>query len=107
MTQFGQSSNALPLSIMENETLLILMEECAEVIQAISKCQRFGLNAVKPSTSKTNKEHLTEELGDLVAMIDILIEQDFIKIDQLVSAKIAKKEKLKKWSNISHSILNK
>lgn len=95
------------LYTMQNETLLILMEECAEVIQAISKCQRFGLNNIKPLTDKTNKDHLTEELGDLAAMIDILIDQGIVGSSGLDAAKIAKKEKLKKWSSIPHNVLNK
>lgn len=83
------------------------MEECAEVIQAISKCQRFGLNNIKPMTDKTNKDHLTEELGDLAAMIDILIDQGIVGSSALNTAKTAKKEKLKKWSTIPHHVLNK
>ena len=82
------------------EAMDILQEECAEVIQAVSKISRFGLDNFKPGKPKTNREHLEEELGDLMAMIDILQEMDivsFSKIDQAAEAKI---EKLKKWSNI-------
>ena len=32
----------------ENEICLITMEECSEVIQAISKVQRFGIDGVHP-----------------------------------------------------------
>jgi NTP pyrophosphatase (non-canonical NTP hydrolase) len=82
------------------EVMNILSEECAEVIQAISKCHRFGLDNYKPGKPKTNKEHLEEELGDLLAMIDILIEMKVVQTENLVLAKVAKIEKLKKWSNI-------
>jgi NTP pyrophosphatase (non-canonical NTP hydrolase) len=82
------------------EVMNILSEECAEVIQAISKCHRFGLDNYKPGKPKTNKEHLEEELGDLMAMIDILIEMKVVQTENLVLAKVAKIEKLKKWSNI-------
>lgn len=92
---------------MDNETLMILMEECAETIQAISKCQRFGLNSVSPITNKANIDHLTQEIGDVIAMVDILLEQGVINNTSLTLAKQIKKEKLKQWSNISHSILNK
>lgn len=84
----------------EREVMNILSEECAEVIQAISKCHRFGLNNFKPGKPKTNLEHLEEELGDLLAMIDILKEMAVIDQRALDEAKIAKIEKLKKWSNI-------
>jgi NTP pyrophosphatase (non-canonical NTP hydrolase) len=82
------------------EVMDILQEECAEVIQAVSKISRFGIDNLKPGKPKTNREHLEEELGDMLAMIDILIDKGIVSSDHLVSAKIAKIEKLKKWSTI-------
>jgi NTP pyrophosphatase (non-canonical NTP hydrolase) len=83
-----------------NEVMDILQEECAEVIQAVSKIRRFGMDNHKPGKPKTNRDHLAEELGDMLAMIDILIEKDIVSESQLRSAKAAKIEKLKTWSNI-------
>lgn len=83
-----------------NEAMDILQEECAEVIQAVSKCRRFGLTNIKPSKDRTNLECLEEEIGDLMAMIDILVDKNVLLWDNLELAKKAKKEKLKKWSNI-------
>ena len=54
------------------EVMDILQEECAEVIQAVSKISRFGLDNFKPGKPKTNREHLEEEIGDLMCMIDLL-----------------------------------
>lgn len=82
------------------EVMDILQEECAEVIVAVSKISRFGLNNFKPGKPKTNLEHLEEELGDTLAMIDILLEFGIINPLALEQAKLAKIEKLKKWSNI-------
>ena len=65
------------------ETLLILQEECAEVTQAVSKCFRFGLDNFKPGKPATNVEHLEVEIGDLLAMIDILVEQGIVDPDRL------------------------
>lgn len=87
----------------EREVMNILSEECAEVIQAISKCHRFGLDNLKPGKPKTNCEHLEEELGDLLAMLDILLDMQVVSKTALESAKLAKIEKLKKWSNIFNS----
>jgi NTP pyrophosphatase (non-canonical NTP hydrolase) len=84
-----------------NEILLIMQEECAEVTQAISKCFRFGLDNHKPGKPKTNKEHLEEELGDLVAMITLLEIHGIISQHNIEKAKLAKFEKLKTWSNIT------
>ena len=78
----------------------ILQEECAEVIQAVSKISRFGLDNYKPGKPKTNREHLEEELGDLLAMIDILVELGVISETSVQKAEVAKIEKLKQWSTI-------
>lgn len=84
------------------EVMNILSEECAEVIQAVSKINRFGLDNFKPGKPKTNREHLEEELGDMLAMIDILCSKGVIELDNLRVAKLAKIEKLKQWSNIQN-----
>ena len=83
------------------EILLILQEECAEVTQAISKCFRFGPDQLKSGKDRTNIQMLQEELGDLLAMIDLLVKKD-VGVDwkELMLAKQNKFLKLKQWSNI-------
>jgi NTP pyrophosphatase (non-canonical NTP hydrolase) len=66
----------------------------------VSKIRRFGADNVKPGKPKTNRDHLEEELGDMLAMIDIMLELRIISLDNLEIAKKAKIEKLKQWSNI-------
>ena len=83
-----------------NEVMDILQEECAEVIQAVSKIRRFGIEGRHPDKPYNNREHLEEELGDMLAMIDILMVNDIVSWGNLHQAKRAKIEKLKKWSNI-------
>jgi NTP pyrophosphatase (non-canonical NTP hydrolase) len=82
------------------EVMDILQEECAEVIQAVSKISRFGLDNLKPGKPKTNRQHLEEELGDLLAMITILLDKGIVDSVQLEQAEAAKIEKLKQWSTI-------
>jgi NTP pyrophosphatase (non-canonical NTP hydrolase) len=82
------------------EVMDILQEECAEVIQAVSKISRFGIDNFKPGKPKTNREHLEEEIGDVLAMIDIMLEKNVVSLAHLEAAKTAKIEKLKRWSNI-------
>lgn len=83
------------------EVLDILQEEAAEVIQAVSKIRRFGWDNNHPdSPDQNNLEHLEEELGDMQAMIEILMELDVASWGNVTVAKRAKIEKLKKWSNI-------
>jgi NTP pyrophosphatase (non-canonical NTP hydrolase) len=83
-----------------NEILHILQEECTEVTQAISKCFRFGLDNAKPGKPLTNVEHLEGEIGDLLAMVDLLKYYNVVSDEGLNTAKQAKIEKLKMWSNI-------
>jgi NTP pyrophosphatase (non-canonical NTP hydrolase) len=84
------------------EVMDILKEEFAEVIQAVSKISRFGLDNYKPGKPKTNRAHLEEELGDMITMIDILHSMDIVSWTNIDRAAEAKREKLKKWSNIQN-----
>lgn len=89
------------LNDQQNEVLLITLEECAEVIQAISKVFRFGIDSVHNSVS--NKEHLEEETGDLLCMIEMMMEQGILDREVVAKAKFAKRAKLAKWSNIKEA----
>jgi NTP pyrophosphatase (non-canonical NTP hydrolase) len=81
------------------EALVILQEECAEVIQAVSKCYRFGLdNSHKSGT--TQRANLEMEIGDMLALVDILVEQGVVDLNNLNTAKLNKIEKLKIWSKL-------
>lgn len=82
------------------EIFCITQEECAEVTQSISKVFRFGFESKHPVTNKTNRESLEEELGDLLAMIDILVQKCIVSDSNINLARHKKKEKLKVWSNI-------
>ena len=85
---------------VQKEIFCITQEECAEVTQAISKIFRFGFDSVHPVTNKSNMESLEEEVGDLLAMIDIMVERCIVSDSNINAARQAKKEKLKVWSNI-------
>lgn len=81
-----------------NEILSILTEEASEVIQAVSKIFRFGLDS--SWKGETNREHLEEEIGDLLCMVELLIKAGIIDQNQVQIAKQNKYQKLKKWSTI-------
>ena len=83
----------------QKEIMLICQEECAEVTQAISKVFRFGIDGVH--NGATNRERLEEEVGDLLCMIEMMIEQQIIDGNTVTEASIKKKEKLAKWSNFN------
>lgn len=81
------------------EILIITQEECAEVIQEVSKIFRFGIEN-QHKTGISHKEKLEQEIGDLLAMVDLLYENQVIDIERTKLAISNKKEKLKIWSKI-------
>lgn len=81
-----------------NEIYAITQEECAEVIQAISKVNRFGLDS--SHKGRTNREHLEEEVGDLMCMLDLLVEFGVLDLVAVAEAGRRKRQKLSQWSNI-------
>lgn len=83
------------------EILLILQEECAEVTQAVSKVFRFGFDSCYPTEdSASTKECLELEVGDLLCMIDLLIENGIVSDSMVNQCRKNKREKLKIWSSI-------
>jgi MazG nucleotide pyrophosphohydrolase domain. len=76
------------------ELLVILMEECAEVSQESSKLIRFG------SETWADVLNFEEEIGDLLCMIELCYENDLIDPNSVEEHMLAKREKLKKWSNL-------
>ena len=82
------------------EALGILQEECAEVIVEVSKCNRFGMNSLHYKTGLPHSDMLATEIGDVLAMVDILVDQGILSRDALDVAIHNKKEKLKVWSSI-------
>jgi len=79
----------------KNTVMAILQEECAEVVQAVSKIYRFGLD--NSWNGVTNKQALITEIGDVLALIEILVTETDINIseDDIRNAIENKKEKLK------------
>ena len=83
---------------IDKEILLITQEECAEVTQAISKVFRFGMD--DEYKGQTNREHLEEEIGDLMCMIDLMIDSGMVSESAVMAAKNEKLMKLQTWSSI-------
>jgi NTP pyrophosphatase (non-canonical NTP hydrolase) len=60
------------------EILVVLIEECGEVIQAATKCLRFGWDRDHPLYG-VNHEVLAQELGDVLGVADALnLRQDLV-----------------------------
>ena len=74
------------------ELMVITMEECGELIQVCSK-------AIRTKKYRNNKK-LTEEIGDVMCMVGLLMQNGIIdedKVEERIKVKLAK---LAKWSNL-------
>ena len=74
------------------ELMVITMEECGELIQECSKSIRCN--------NYYNNKKLTEEVGDVIYMIELLHKYDLISWNEVYERGMIKKEKLKKWSKL-------
>lgn len=83
----------------QREIMVITQEEAAEVIQEISKIFRFGIDD-SHRDGMTHRQRLTSEVGDLLAMIDLLLDSRLIEPVEVEMAKQAKTKKLRKYSSI-------
>ena len=62
------------------EVLVVLMEECGEVIQRIGKILRFGPDATHPRKPElgTNQEALCEEIAHVMAATQLCAKYDMV-----------------------------
>jgi len=75
----------------KEELLVILMEECSEVIQEASKLIRFD---------DTDPDRIEKEIGDLLCMIELMCQKRMIDSSVLTDHMDAKRDKLRQWSNL-------
>ena len=83
----------------QKEILVITQEECAEVIQEISKCFRFGLDNNHKS-GVPHRQVLEQEIGDLLCMLDLCLKHNLITEAGILDAKTKKADKLRIYSKI-------
>lgn len=97
----GEWKEGAPLTPAQDEVLTILIEECAEVIQAASKLKRFGLVENPPDYSysgETNVSMLGKEIGDVSAMIGFCSGYGLIHQADVVVGMKRKPERLRKYA---------
>lgn len=83
----------------QREILVITQEEAAEVIQEIAKVVRFGIDE-RHRDGVTHRQKLETEVGDLLCMIDLMIDYRLIDPTQIEIARQAKVMKLRQYSHI-------
>lgn len=86
------------LSEEESERLALLIEECAEVIQAATKVLRHGYASQWPVRSgPTNRESLSKELGHLRTATELMLNQGDVNGVQIADSALAKHETISRW----------
>ena len=90
-------ANATPVGEMKSldarqQLLVILMEECGELIQECSKNLRRG--------ELFDRQKFKDEVGDVYTMIDLLHEWDVVSWNEIEKRREVKRRKLSKWSDL-------
>lgn len=84
--------------------LLIMSEECSEVSHRISKALRFGLDEIQPGQEFTNAERIMRELGDLIAIYEMLRYDEKV-LDKFNFEMVSlKREKVEKFLKLSQKL---
>jgi len=74
-----------------------LAEEANEIGRIKSKCMRFGLDDFHPKNLAVNRKALAHEIGHLLTVVDILIENETIDANDVFEGRRQKRESLKAW----------
>lgn len=90
-----QHFNMLPPD--QAEALALLAEECAEVVQIVSKIQRHGLHSCHPVSGENNFDLLTKEIGDVLAAMRIAEVQKLVPWIRVVRARDEKLMRVAKY----------
>jgi NTP pyrophosphatase (non-canonical NTP hydrolase) len=78
--------------------LTCLIEECAEVQKAAAKALRFGLDDHHPDLpALTNADEIAHEFVDMLAIIEMLRDENIIPALKLEQTTQAKKDKVLKY----------
>lgn len=80
--------------LTRDDLLILLIEECGEVIKAATKCIRFGFDADHGTGYGRNDHVLSQECGDLQAVIEAL-PLDWHILNRAYAAKLEKAEAAK------------
>jgi NTP pyrophosphatase (non-canonical NTP hydrolase) len=81
----------------ERERIDLMQEECAEVIQILSKIKRFGFDDTKPGQPLTNRERLEEELGHVLNMFEMMVRRGDVEPDMVEQSKTTKAANIYMW----------
>lgn len=78
-----------------------LAEELGEASSAVARCVIQGIDESEPITGKLNREWLEDELADVFANIDLVVQHFRLNSDRMAERAERKKKHLRGW----HSML--
>ena len=84
-------------SAAQMERLICLTEELAEAMQATTKAMRFGMDDHHPHSTQTNRDNLEQELGDLGAIIILMVLKGDLSHGNISERSEWKERDLKRW----------
>lgn len=94
------------LTEVQLELVGLLQEEAAEIIQELSKVRRTGTSFCRRGGDKYTIQFVLEELEDLKMLLEISeLAGLFDKCKDVADYRREKKERLKKWTNLPHSLI--
>jgi len=81
------------------QLMAITAEECGELTQVCMKVMRKYTTLEEIENDK-NRDLLIEEAGDVLCMIELMVEHEILTNDELGARVNVKRDKLKTWSNL-------
>ena len=86
-----------PINTLQ-QLMCITMEECGELTQRCSKMMRKF--STLDETTEEQRLKLLEEAGDVLCMIELMVEHGLLTNEELGVRVNYKRNKLKTWSNL-------
>jgi hypothetical protein len=84
----------------EIERLAVLSEECGEVVRAIGKIMRYGWESSSPFVAggRSNRMALERELGSMRAVVNLMLDNQDVRLNAVQSWQRTKKTALENWT---------
>lgn len=75
-------------------------EEAAELLAVTSRIIIQGIDEIDPSSGKTNRQRLEEEIADVYAQLDCTIDALYLDISAIARRRGVKVEQMLEWEDL-------
>lgn len=83
------------------KTIGKFIEELGECISACARMLIQGIDEKEPVTGKINRNWTEEEIGDILAGADLVIERYKLDVHKIQSRRELKKKRLREWHKMA------